>query len=302
MKAGCDVDAVEASGLNGVELAKENMRIGWERVVDYIRDTQAAAGKSDQMTTSKDMEQERQIVAARNRRMQRIVGKTTSNDAMQILLSSEKLDKLNSPNVTPRAADNSVEKPGSVKHAALSHTATSVKLAEAEVSNDKLATQQYLQLWDATEDVLLPIQDWIARATKAEPPVTKILLSIAAKCGGRLSGLEYRLKSESSIARKVLDKTNGDASQFESFCAKQNDWLRYTMILDTDKYVDGVVATGAALAKKGIKESKMKNFWRKTGEETDYMGINAIYHTKQGFPIELQFHTQETLDTKMQRW
>jgi hypothetical protein len=105
----------------------------------------------------------------------------------------------------------------------------------------------------------------------------------------------------SSMSRKVLEKTNGDPLQFEDFCAAQGDWLRYTMLIDTDSYVSGVELTTAVLAKKGIKEKKMKNFWRKTGEETDYMGINAIYITKQGFPFELQFHTPETLDTKMQR-
>ena len=46
---------------------------------------------------------------------------------------------------------------------------------------------------------------------------------------------------------------------------------------------------------------KMKNFWRKPGQSTDYMGINAIYRTQDGFPFEVQYHTPESIDTKMQR-
>ena len=38
---------------------------------------------------------------------------------------------------------------------------------------------------------------------------------------------------------------------------------------------------------------KMKNFWRKPGQSTDYMGINAIYRTQDGFPFEVQYHTPE---------
>eukprot|EP01050_Picozoa_sp_SAG11_P015038 SAG11_NODE_1912_length_4078_cov_2.769289_3_plen_181_part_00 len=37
------------------------------------------------------------------------------------------------------------------------------------------------------------------------------------------------------------------------------------------------------------------------GEGTDYMGINAVYRTPDDFPFELQFHTRESIDTKMQR-
>ena len=49
----------------------------------------------------------------------------------------------------------------------------------------------------------------------------------------------------------------------------------------------------------------MKNFWRKTGEETDYLGINAVYLVPEEgggmYPFELQFHTHQSIDTKMQK-
>ena len=142
MKAGCDVEAREASGLNGIDLAKENMKLGWERVVDYIRDTYASTdgGQSQGvMNSSTDMEHEKQVSAARNRRMQKLVGTTNSEDAMQILLSSEKLDKSDSPANTPRKS--AWEGAANVKHAAMARTTTSAMLAEAEVNDDKLATQ-----------------------------------------------------------------------------------------------------------------------------------------------------------------
>lgn len=301
MKAGCDVHVKESSGLGGVELAKENMKLGWERVVELIRDSYTDAQQAEVVV---DTENEKAISQARNRRLAKIAGRTGSSDAMQILLSSEKVDNLRSSVAAPQAAV-AVEDESDVKRQGLARSATSAKIAEAvvaEAGNDEDSTAQYLQLWDVTPDMLQPIQDWIVRAEKAEAPVTKLLVGACKKIpSAKLSGLEYKLKTMSSMSRKVLEKTNGDPLQFEDFCAAQGDWLRYTMLIDTDSYVSGVELTTAVLAKKGIKEKKMKNFWRKTGEETDYMGINAIYITKQGFPFELQFHTPETLDTKMQR-
>ena len=47
--------------------------------------------------------------------------------------------------------------------------------------------------------------------------------------------------------------------------------------------------------------------WVKEGEATDYMGINAVFRTPDtpqlpdSITFELQFHTMQSLDTKMQR-
>jgi hypothetical protein len=77
------------------------------------------------------------------------------------------------------------------------------------------------------------------------------------------------------------------------------------MLFATEDYVAGVKRVSSCFKEKGIKELKMKNFWRKTGEETDYLGINAVYAVPEEggglYPFELQFHTHQSIDTKMQR-
>ena len=90
-------------------------------------------------------------------------------------------------------------------------------------------------------------------------------------------GLDFKMKTKSSLARKVLENTKGDSSQFEAVVSEQNYALRYTILFSTDDYVAGVKRVQSVLTQKGIQELKMKNFWRKTGEETDYLGINAVY-------------------------
>jgi hypothetical protein len=252
-------------------------------------------------------EHERAVGAARNRRMQRLVGETDQDDAAEILLSGEKLDASggNTPRaMTPRVSDVPSEDAEAVKRQAMARSKSNAVLAveDAPQMDEDADTEQYLQLWDVSPDMLQPVQEWLTRARQVEPACTKMLLDATERSGGRLSGLDYRLKTKASMARKVLEKTQGDSAQFESFCAKQNDWVRYTVVLSTDTYVEGVHNTVAALCSAGLTQHKMKNFWRKSGEETDYMGINSVFLTpSMAFPVEVQFHTPETLDTKMQR-
>jgi hypothetical protein len=160
-------------------------------------------------------------------------------------------------------------------------------------------------VWDASEDLIGIIDKWIERAAFLEPTVTKLLNDLAEECGGSMYGLDFKMKTKSSLARTVLEKTKGDSSQFEEVVEKQNDALRYTIVFSTDSYIEGVKRVQAVFKQKGIKELKMKNFWRKTGEETDYLGINAVYLVPEEgggmYPFELQFHTHQSIDTKMQK-
>lgn len=131
--------------------------------------------------------------------------------------------------------------------------------------------------------------------------MTPLLATVSGKCDGTMYGLDFRIKSMASLARKVLEKSGGVADKVEGTLNKQNDALRYTILFPTDVYVNGVKEVEKALTEQNIGIEKMKNFWRKPGESTDYMGINAIYRTEDGFPFEVQYHTLESIDTKMQR-
>lgn len=339
IKAGCNIHAKEITGLTGIDLAKENMRLGWERVVEIIKDEMTKS--TDFGTTSTDSgpngstgsrtvdaEHEKAVSAARNRRMARLVGNTGEDEVDAMILSSEKLEtptaaaggdskeaehymakKLSA--LTPASmlehGDTDVESADDVARKSLNKSASTMHMAVAnqkEMSEED-STRQYLQVWDASDDLIGIIQNWIDRAEHLEPTVTKLLVDLGEEIGGALYGLDFKMKTKSSLARKVLEKTKGDSSQFEKVVGMQNDALRYTMVFSTEDYVAGVKRVAAVFKEKGIKELKMKNFWRKTGEETDYLGINAVYAVPEegggSYPFELQFHTNQSIDTKMQR-
>lgn len=132
-----------------------------------------------------------------------------------------------------------------------------------------------------------------AKAEELEPGTTRIMQDLASKHGGELEGLQYRLKGEESLARKI----DADSRDFDGDRVKAadnlSDAIRYTMVIDDDTYTDGVDNTIKALEADGY-SVRAKNFW-KFGD--DYQGINAKA-TKDGVTLELQFHTRASLDFK----
>jgi type VI secretion system secreted protein Hcp len=122
-------------------------------------------------------------------------------------------------------------------------------------------------------------------AAGAERSVTPTLQTIAQANGGRMAGLEYRLKTMDSLARKI-----------ESFPGRTiNDALRYTMTFDEPAFTTSVRRTMEILDQQGFKLTKV---WNQFLEEVPYKGINATYQTPDGQLFELQFHTPASLEMK----
>jgi hypothetical protein len=133
------------------------------------------------------------------------------------------------------------------------------------------------------------------KVASLEPEITRVVTNLADNIGAELSGLEYRLKTEKSLARKIESdsaKYNGDVAQ-----AAQNisDAVRYTMVIDSDNYTKGVEEVQSKIKDSGMQFSRVKNFWQK-GD--DYQGINAKVKHPAGFEFEMQFHSPESLSMK----
>ncbi len=133
-----------------------------------------------------------------------------------------------------------------------------------------------------------------------EPEATHLLQGVCDKTGGKMVGLEWRLKSTDSMARKVIDKAlNKNISQ-EDAVAQITDGLRYTMQFDNDKFVPGFTETEKALKEAGYErfDHKFTNYFAQGGP---YRGLNTVWiNQKTGVRFELQFHTPESLKIKEQ--
>jgi hypothetical protein len=125
--------------------------------------------------------------------------------------------------------------------------------------------------------------------------VTKEMTDLASKNGGEMVGLSNRMKGEDSLAGKIQsDATKEHGGNVDAAAAKISDSVRYTMSFPAETYTAGVQNTLAELESKGY-TARTKNFWVK-GDP--YNGINVALTSPDGFPVELQFHTPETLRTK----
>ncbi|MFK0293926.1 hypothetical protein ACIQU6_26140 [Streptomyces sp. NPDC090442] len=140
--------------------------------------------------------------------------------------------------------------------------------------------------------------DFMRKSAEAEPRITESMQEIAGKAdAGKLIGLEYRLKGEDSLKRKLatdmLEDIGMDHGQVLSGI---KDSIRYTMEVPSKGYAHGVQQAINDLQAKGFENVTFKNTWNSAG----YKGINSTWRDPvSGQVFELQFHTSESFAAKM---
>lgn len=140
-------------------------------------------------------------------------------------------------------------------------------------------------------------QDLVQAATKQEARTTRELQRIVTSHGGSMGGLDFRLKTEKSLAGKLARKAEQKKITPAAYAQEVADVLRYTGVFTPDQYVAGVERTLADLEKIGYKlnPTEVENYWQ-FGD--DYNGINISLRNSKGYRFELQFHTPESLALK----
>ncbi|MFD4016448.1 hypothetical protein [Streptomyces sindenensis] len=140
--------------------------------------------------------------------------------------------------------------------------------------------------------------DFINRSIDAEPGITDALQGIAGKINdGRLIGLEYRLKGDDSLKRKLATDLLEDSAVAPSRVLEDiKDSIRYTMEIPSNNYTHGVQQAVTDLQAKGFENVTFKNTWESAG----YKGINSTWRDPvSGRIFEVQFHTADSFVAKM---
>ena len=127
-----------------------------------------------------------------------------------------------------------------------------------------------------------------------EPVLTKSMIDTAERTGMKMNGLNYRIKSEKSLSRKIDEEAKLQGIPKKDAADDMKDIVRYTMTAKDDEYVDKTNATIDELRKEGY-DVRAKNYWQ-TGDP--YQGINAVVTDKDGYVFELQFHTETSAIVK----
>ncbi|MFK7004728.1 MULTISPECIES: hypothetical protein [Flavobacterium] len=132
----------------------------------------------------------------------------------------------------------------------------------------------------------LKARELLSKLKLIEPQVTDDLVGLANKNGGKMEGLDFRLKSEESLIRKL---------QLDGINTPMNDVLRYTTTFDDATFVKGIENTLNDLKDKGYEVVKLKNTFV---DGSMYKGININMKNPNGQIFELQFHTPNSFNMK----
>ena len=144
------------------------------------------------------------------------------------------------------------------------------------------------------EDLSLSVDKLVEKSQKIEPTITADINNIATKAGGKLVGLENRLKSPSSIKRKIEAEVADGFSKSLSL-NKIRDAIRYTTVFKEGDFVTRYKAMQYLLAIKGYKTIIVKNTWK---NDSAYKGVNTFIQNEDGDVFEMQYHTQQSFDLK----
>lgn len=134
----------------------------------------------------------------------------------------------------------------------------------------------------------------LAEIAKVERAITKDMKRMAKESDGYLAGLEFRLKSQESLARKIISDSINEGISLKEAASKIRDVLRYTTIFDGESFVENYETMNKLLNSGEYGIIKVKNTWPLP---SPYKGVNTTLE-KDGTLFEMQYHTKESFDLK----
>ena len=115
----------------------------------------------------------------------------------------------------------------------------------------------------------------------------------------RLFGLKYKLKTIESLADKYSRIMKREKITLNKAVKSVKDGIRFTLVFPTEKYVDGVINLWTQLKKHNFKSITRENKDEIRWDIGDgYQGINTLITNTNNIPIEIQFHTEESIKYK----
>lgn len=139
-------------------------------------------------------------------------------------------------------------------------------------------------------------------ANENEPQITADLQDIISKTSGNINydvgngktALDFRKKGFDSLERKM----NSDLKEksLDDIMNGTYDIVRYTDLVESDKFVDDYYKIMDELTKKGYKVQRVKNTFN--DDTKSYKGVNTVVESPTGYKFELQYHTPESMKVK----
>jgi len=127
-----------------------------------------------------------------------------------------------------------------------------------------------------------------------EKRITPDMIRIAGELGGKMVGLQYSVKTASSVEDKIqrrLKDSRGSKSDAQ-IVAEMGDLVRYTLEVEHETLVPATRRTIAKLQELGYTVKKLDN--RYLVPNPSYMGIHLAVVAPQGQLFELQIHSPDS--------
>lgn len=141
-----------------------------------------------------------------------------------------------------------------------------------------------------TGDALEALRILRTQAVSIEPAATRHVQRAAAHVAGELLRLDTRFKTEASIVAKLerLARRRSPRYSLDRF----NDGLRYTIVLDDDRYWTGCLAAIDALGTDGFQVTTDR---QTLGWQRRYAGLSVTVEDTSERRFEVQFHAPASL-------
>lgn len=149
---------------------------------------------------------------------------------------------------------------------------------------------------DATREAQQIARGLVDAAKRREPELTRLVKQCAEEAGGEVVGLEFCIKSEESLVRKIKEINRRKEAVSLDFAKNIKDVNRYTIMFSETNFVDGFTKSMGILKKSGNDVISVSNTLKDVN--TQYRGVNTSLKRKDDSMWELQFHTPKSLEIK----
>ena len=166
-----------------------------------------------------------------------------------------------------------------------------------KVVEKNLATQKEhasASVNDRTFEKFPELQGEYDKIVANEAEISNDMEKLSNEIGTELYGLEYSLKSASSLERKIEKKLTTRRTDPKDVIKGIGDVVRYTQITPLDNLVDATNSTISNLKKKGYNITEVDNRFKNEG----YKGIHINAVSPKGQAFEMQIHTPESMAAK----
>lgn len=135
----------------------------------------------------------------------------------------------------------------------------------------------------------------IKEAKAIEKVITTDLKEIEKVLGSKLEGLDYRFKSEESLARKIISDSKEKNVSLKVADSLITDKLRYTYVNNEEMFTGNYFKTVHLLKQKGYQVVRVKNTFK---DGAIYKGVNTLVKNSDDFVFEIQYHTPKSIEIK----